>query len=74
MPRSTTQIQQTRLVVRLLQLRLKLPRLWWLALVKAAAHWTVSGLPLEVDFLAQPGLADGDASYRLRALKPGLVQ
>jgi hypothetical protein len=33
-----------------------------------------TGLPLTVSFVAQPGVADGDATFMYRALKPGLTQ
>ena len=39
-----------------------------------ATYDPTTGLPTLVNFFAQPGVADGDAAYRLRALKPGLVQ
>jgi len=52
--------------------------LWWLALVKAAAHWTVSGLPLVIvspvvaATLAVPGAAMGTVVISL-ALGTGIL-
>jgi hypothetical protein len=39
-----------------------------------ASYDAETGLPLTVEYHAQPGVADGDVTFQYRALKPGLTQ